>query len=367
MGANTSRLAPFCHPVRTIVAFDPAVAIAIKPVQRKKMRLLTKFISVTAIAGLMLVLGATPHALALTPVKVSHSAAENFDNDMHMSAWVFHNYIKTHSDTLDSKLYPARALGEERAVVEGMTLGSGASVFIGAAAILGNFSPKIGLLGLPYLWNDYGQIHKVLDGPVGDALASELEKSGFKVLAWTDNWGYRNVITKKEIRKPEDLKGLKIRTIQTPVFLAAVNAMGAAATPMAFGEVYTGLQTGVIDGFEYQFAGLLSEKLYEVAKYGTLTRHIFAPTIIVYSKKEWDRLTDNEKKVVMDAAKLAQTINRAVAPIKEAEAAEQLKAKGMTINAVDTAPFRKNAIQVQDKFAKDLGATDLLNAIRNTK
>lgn len=343
------------------------LSYANQPVQRTAMHLLAKFISAPTIVGFFLALIATPHALALTTVKISHSAAENFDNDMHMSAWIFHNYIKTHSDTLDSKLYPARALGEERAVLEGMTLGSGASVFIGAAAILGNFSPKIGILGLPYLWNDYAQVHKALDGSIGNALASELEKVGFKVLAWTDNWGYRNVITKKEVKKPEDLKGLKIRTIQTPVFLAAVNAMGAAATPMAFGEVYTALQTGVIDGFEYQFAGLLSEKLYEVAKYGTLTRHIYAPTTIVYSKKEWDRLTETEKKVVMDAAKLAQIINRAVTPIKEADAAEQLKARGMTINSIDTTPFQKNGIQVQDKFAKDLGATDLLNAIRNTK
>ena len=176
-----------------------------------------------------------------------------------------------------------------------MQLGSGASVHIGGTAIHNNFNKRMGVLDLPFMWRDYAHWHKVADGEVGRTLAAEHEKLGIKVLGWQDSWGFRNVVTaKKEVKTPEDLKGLKIRTIQTPTYVAALNAMGAAATPMAFGEIYTALQTGVVDGIEHSSAIIYSNKFYEVTKYIALTEHLFGGTITVWSKIEWDGYTDNE-------------------------------------------------------------------------
>ena len=307
-------------------------------------------------------------AQAKKQVKISHATAADLGNDNHMVAWIIANYINTYSDTLEARIYPANGLGEERAVVEGMQLGAGATMHIGGTAIHNNFNKRMGVLDLPFLWHDYEHAHHVLDGKVGETLAAEHEKLGLKVLGWQDSWGYRNVITtKKEVKKPEDLKGLKIRTIQTPTYVAALNAMGANATPMAFGEVYTSLQTGVLDGFEHASAVVYTGKYYEVAKYVTLTGHLFGPTVTVMSKKEWDGYTDKEKQVVAAAAKLAQDVNRSLSVQRDAESLEKLKAKGMIVNPIDKTGFVKAALPLQDQLAKTLGADDLLKTIRDTK
>ena len=301
-------------------------------------------------------------------VKISHATAADVANDNHMTAWIIANYINSNSDTLEARVYPANALGEERAVIEGMQLGAGATMHIGGTAIHNNFNKRMGVLDLPFMWHNYEHAHHVLDGKVGETLAAEHEKLGLKVLGWQDSWGYRNVITtKKEVKKPEDLKGLKIRTIQTPTYVAALNAMGASATPMAFGEVYTSLQTGVLDGFEHSSAVTYTGKFYEVAKYITLTEHLFGPTVTVISKKEWDGYTDKEKQVVAAAAKLGQDVNRSLSVQRDAESMEKLKAKGMVVNPIDKTQFLKAAGPLQDQLAKSLGAEDLLKTIRETK
>ena len=130
----------------------------------------------------------------------------------------------------------------------------------------------------PFLWKSYEHALAVLDGPVGKELDQDMEKAGFKTLSWAVSWGYRNVITsKKEVKQAADLKGLKIRTIPTKVFVAAINSMGANATPMNFGEIYTSLQSGVLDGYEHTAATTISFKMYEVACCMALTKHLMDP------------------------------------------------------------------------------------------
>jgi len=143
--------------------------------------------------------------------------------------------------------------------------------------------------------------------------------------------------------------------------------MGANAAPMAFGEVYTSLQTGVLDGFEHASAVVYTGKYYEVAKYVTLTGHLFGPTVTVMSKKEWDGYTDKEKQVVAAAAKLAQDVNRSLSVQRDAESLDKLKAKGMIVNPIDKTGLVKAALPLQDQLAKTLGADDLLITIRETK
>jgi tripartite ATP-independent transporter DctP family solute receptor len=307
-------------------------------------------------------------AQAKKQIKISHATAVDLGNDNHMVAWVMRNYINEYSDTLDARIYGANQLGEERAVVEGMQLGAGATCHIGGTAIHNNFVRRMGVLDLPFMWQGYDHAHKVLDGEVGKTLAKEYEARGIKILGWQDSWGYRNVVTtKKEIKTAADLKGLKIRTIQTPTYVAALNAMGASATPMAFGEVYTALQTGVLDGFEHSPPVVFTGKYYEVAKYVALTGHLFGPTVTACSMREWQSFTDKERQVLAEAAKLAQDVNRNLSAQRDAEAIDLLKTKGMIVTTLDKAPLVTAAAPVQDDLAKQIGAEDLLRIIRATK
>jgi len=311
---------------------------------------------------------APAHAQKKREIKVSHAQQASLSSELQMAAWIFRTYINENSDTLSVRLFPNNALGEERAVYEAMQLGSGATCAIGGTAILNNFSKRLGVIDLPFLWRDYDHMNAVLDGEVGKSLAADLEKSGFKTVGWLTNWGVRNVVTaNKAINTPEDLKGLKIRTIQSPVYIDALNAMGANATPMAFGEVYTAMQTGVLDGFEHGPAVVLTGKYYEVAKHIALTNHLLGPAIFACSMSEWGQLNDKEKAVVMEAAKLASDINRSLAPVREAQALDALRERGMQITEIDTTVFRERAVAIQDKFAKDRKAEDLLKLIRDAQ
>ena len=323
---------------------------------------------VSVFATVVVLAVTSPVSAAKKVIKLSHSHQADFASEIHTAAWIFQKWIEDNSDTLEVKIYAANQLGEERAVYEGIQLGSGATAVISGTAILNNFNKKVSVLDLPFLWKSYDHAHHVLDGKVGETLAKELDQTGFQVLAWMDSWGFRNVVTsKKEVKTPADLKGLKIRTIQTPTYVAALNAMGANATPMAFGEVYTAMQTGVLDGFEHGSAVIKAQKFYEVAKYVALTQHLFGPLVFAYSKKEWAGLTDKEKAVVLDGARMARDVQRTLGPLREQEAFDFLKAKGMVINRIDTTGFRKNALEIQDKIAKDVGATDLIEIIRKTE
>src|SRR5690606_20019180 len=203
------------------------------------------------------------------------------------------------------------------------------SCAVTGTAILNNFSKRVGVIDLPFLWRDYDHMSAALDGKVGEALGADLEKAGFKAVAWMTNWGARNVVTaNKSVKTPEDLKGLKIRTIQSPVYIDALNAMGANATPMSFGEVYTSMQTGVLDGFEHGSAIVVTQKFYEVAKHIALTRHFLGPVVLACSMTEWNKFSDQEKAVVMEAGRLASDVNRSLAPVREKEAFDFLRAKG---------------------------------------
>jgi len=322
-----------------------------------------------------LIVAFTPPAIAPAQAQTAkkvmriHTAGPNDVNvETTMLAYQFANYVNAHSDTVEVKVFPNSQLGQTREVIEAMRLGSGAAGTTGGPAEYASFVKKLGVLGLPFLWKSYDHASAVLDGPVGQELNAEMEKAGFKVLSWGVAWGYRNVVTaKKEVKKPEDLKGLKIRTIPTKVFVAAINAMGANATPMNFGEIYTSLQSGVLDGYEHTAATTLSFKFNEVACCIAMTRHLMDPTFLVFSMSEWKKLDAKEQEVLMKGAQLGAETVRALAPRREAEALAAVKKLGMKVNEINTEPLKKSALKAQDELAKEFGAESMLDQIRKTK
>ena len=322
-----------------------------------------------AVLGLALLLSAAIPAVAQTPtkklVRVHTAGPADLGVDNTMLAHQFMTYVNANSDSVEVKLFPNSQLGQSREVIEAMRLGSGASATAGGPAEYASFVKRVGVLGLPFLWKNYAHAEAVLDGPVGKELDADMEKAGFKVLSWAVSWGYRNVVTaKKEVRNAGDLKGLKIRTIPTKVFVAAVNAMGANATPMNFGEIYTSLQSGVLDGYEHTASTTISFKFNEVACCIAMTRHLMDPTVLVFSLAEWKKFNPSEQAVMMKGAQVAADIVRKMAPEKEAEALATVKKLGMKVNEIDVGPLQKAAVTAQDELAKDFGAEALLAQIR---
>ena len=297
-----------------------------------------------------------------------HTAGPNDTNvDNTKLAVEFQDRANAAQSTVEVKVFPASQLGQTREVIEAMRLGSGAAGTTGGPAEYASFVRRLGVLGLPFEWKSYEHAIAVLDGPVGKELDQDMEKAGFKVLSWAVSWGYRNVITaKKEVRQASDLKGLKIRTIPTKVFVAAINAMGANATPMNFGEIYTSLQSGVLDGFEHTAATVISFKMNEVACCIALTKHLMDPTFLVFSLAEWKKLSPAEQGALQKAANDAAKVVRQLAPEREALALEGVKKLGMKVNEIDTAPLVKAALAAQDELAKEFGAEKLLDQIRKT-
>jgi tripartite ATP-independent transporter DctP family solute receptor len=302
---------------------------------------------------------------AETTIKFGFSSPVDLDNDNGATALLFKWYVESNSDDLKVEIYGNSGLGKDADVIQALQLGSGATMYIGGTATFNTFVPKVGVLDLPFLWKNYDHAGRVLDGPVGQALAADFKAAGFHVLDYGYSWGYRNVVTRdKKITKPEDIAGLKLRTIQSPIYVAAINAMGANATPMAFNEIYTALQTGVLDGFEHAASQVYSAKLYEVTKYVALTRHLFGATAMVYSEPLWNQLSPEDQKVVQAGADWAIEVARALAPGRETLALKKLQDKGMEITEVDTSSFVAKAQPLQDELAAGIGATDLLAQIR---
>jgi tripartite ATP-independent transporter DctP family solute receptor len=327
---------------------------------RRKLHLLA-----AACLTLVAALPSYAQAPAKKLVRIHTAGPNDLGVDNTMLAHQFMTYVNANSNSVEVKVFPASQLGQSREVIEAMRLGGGASGTTGGPAEYASFVKRIGVLGLPFMWKSYSHAEAVLDGPVGKELEADMEKAGFKVLSWAVSWGYRNVVTaKKEVKTAADLKGLKIRTIPTKVFVSAINAMGANATPMNFGEIYTSLQSGVLDGYEHTAATTVSFKLNEVACCIAMTRHLMDPTVLVFSLAEWKKFSPAEQAVMQKGAQEAAAIVRKMAPEKEAESLAAVKKLGMKVVDIDVAPMQQAAATAQDELAKEFGAEALLAQIR---
>lgn len=185
-------------------------------------------------------------------------------------------------------------------------------------------------------------------------------------MAWFDN-GYRNVFNKlRPVYTAEDMNGMKIRVMESPLMVNTLNAMGDAATPMSYSELYTALQQGVLDGGENAAGNVLNDKFYEVSKYCSLTHHFRPPGIVAISMASWERLSDAQKSALMEEAAALQDYEIELTGEVAAEAMEELKAKGMEINEADVASFRARMQPVYQGFVDKFGS-DLLDQVSATQ
>jgi len=238
------------------------------------------------------------------------------------------------------QVYANAQLGGEKETIEMTQLGTIAINRVNTAPLVG-FVPQIGVFSMPFLFNDSTHLWKVLDGSIGQGMMKELEKSNLVGLAFYDS-GARSFYTKsKAINSPDDAKGQKIRVQQSKIFVDTVNILGASATPMGYGEVYSSLQSGIIDGAENNPPSLWTMKHYEVCKYFALDEHSMVPEIVIMSKKVFDALSPEDQKLVRDAAAEAAVYQKKLWAEFNEKSLKELKDKGVIISTVDKAPFQK--------------------------
>jgi len=214
------------------------------------------------------------------------------------------------------------------------------------------------MLDLPYLFNEFKEADAVLDGPVGKKLNDKLPEKGLIGLSYWDH-GFRNLTNSRHpVAKADDIKGLKVRVLQLPLYIEMFNTLGANAVPLPYPELYTAMETKTVDGQENTFSSIETAKFYEVQKYVSTTRHVYQPLILLFSKKVWDQLSNDERKILQDAANETKPYARQISREADVKALETLKAKGMIVTEfppAEAAQWRQKLKPVVDKFAQNAG------------
>ncbi|OPY84502.1 MAG: 2,3-diketo-L-gulonate-binding periplasmic protein YiaO precursor [Smithella sp. PtaU1.Bin162] len=262
-------------------------------------------------------------------------------------------------------VFPEAAIGGEREMIEGARIGT-VDFALTTSAVLGNFVPEMKLFDLPFLFKDRDNAIRVLDGPIGQKLLDSMTAKGLIGLAFWEN-GFRNLTnSKRPINKPEDLKNLKMRTMENPIHLESWRTLGANPTPMAFAEVYTALQQGTVDGQENPLAIIYTTRLYEVQKYLSMTNHNYSPMVLMVSKKLWDTFPADIKTAFKELAMTNANVERGILKTDEAKYLADMQKAGLKVNYPDTALFREKVKSVYDKHSKAIGA-DIINQILKAK
>jgi len=253
-------------------------------------------------------------------------------------------------DEIKLNYFPNAMLGKEADAAQQVRIGA-INMMISGTSIWSTLVPEIGVLDLGYLFKDWNQVGKALDGQAGRILSDlMLKKANIVVIGYPYNLGARNIYTKKVIEKPEDLKNQKIRVLPVPNFIATINRMGAVAIPMPGGEVYSSLQMGVIDGLEHDSTTVLANKFYEIAKNASLTQHSYNPLIIAMNKNSFLQIPDNLRPEFLAAAKEATEYERLYASLIEKRSIQQLESLGMVFHEIDRHTLREDVKPVWQAF-----------------
>jgi len=315
--------------------------------------------------GLSLALGFTAAAQAQTTMRISISVAQNSHQGVAIDTFAKEVEKRT-AGRYKVQTFYAGALGGERESIEAVQLGTQELAFSSTGPIP-NFVPETKILDVPFLFRDKAHARAVLDGPIGQDMLTKFDAKGFKALAWAENGVRHMTNSKRDVKTPEDLKGLKMRTMENPVHIAAYKGLGIVTTPMAFPEVFTALQQGTVDGQENPLSVIMSAKFDQVQKHFSLTGHVYSPAIFVMNKAAFEKLSAADKTAFIEAAKEGTKLNRARVDQDDATGVTDLRAKGMTVTEnVDKAKFVAMLAPVNAEFEKQFGKANL-DAIRAVK
>jgi tripartite ATP-independent transporter DctP family solute receptor len=263
------------------------------------------------------------------------------------------------------QMFPSMQLGGEKEMIEQAQVGALQIARISVGA-MGPVVDDLNVFNMPFIFRDENHMRKVIDGPIGQELlerTSNAPTSRLIVLGWMDA-GTRNVYSNKPVTKPADLKGMKIRMMGNPIFVETMNAMGGNGVAMGFNELYSALQTGVVDGAENNQPTVLAQNHYQVSKVYSLTGHLIIPEIFVFSKKNWEALSKEDQAMLRKFSREAQMEQRELWDKMVGEAEVKLKAAGVQFVQADKAAFYKATQPIRDKYGAKYAA--LLKRIEET-
>ena len=264
------------------------------------------------------------------------------------------------------QMFPGSVLGGEKEMIEQTQVGA-IQLLRTSLGPVGPVVPEVNVFNMPFVFRDPAHMRKVIDGPIGQEMLDKISASPAKLvaLAWMDG-GSRSLYTKKPVRKPEDLKGQKIRMMGNPLFVDTMNAMGGNGISMGYGEVFTAIQTGVVDGAENNPPTLLTANHYQAgAKYYTQTNHLIIPEILVMSKVAWDKLTPADQALFKKLGREAQMEQRELWDKYTVDAVAKLKAAGVEFIDIDNKPFFDATAPVRAKYGAPF--QDLMKRIEAVK
>ena len=289
-------------------------------------------------------------------IKVGHAASQ--DHFAHASIEKFKDLVEANSDgKITVEIYPNGQLGGEREMVEAIQLGNLTMAFP-SSAVLVSFSKDMAIWDTPYLFKDAETAHRVLDGEIGQEVLDSLSEKGIKGLAYWEN-GFRHLTNNKHaISSVDDMKGLKIRTLESPIQIKAWSSTGANATPIAFTELYAALQQKTVDAQETPLSLMYSMKFFEVQNQLSLTGHLYSPWPVIISQQFYNDLPENLQKVVSEAVIEVRSYNRQLSKDDEAKALDLLKAEGMTVTELTDAQrngFKEAMSSVYADIEADVG------------
>jgi len=261
------------------------------------------------------------------------------------------------------QVFPNQQLGNERDMIEGMQLGT---IDLGVinTPLLASFDPRFQIFDMPFMFDDWAHVKKVVESPIGQNMLKGLESKNLKGLAYSTA-GHRHILNYlRPVKTPADLKGLKIRVLDNPIHVAIVNAMGANATPMQYTEVATALRQHTVDGLDSPTAAVVSEKFYETQKYMSLTGHVFTGVVYLMGLKRFQSLPADVQAVILAAGKAGADLETEQHNKAEVDGIELLRTQhGMTIDVVDKAPFRALMKPVFDRYQDRVGM-ELIETVR---
>lgn len=307
--------------------------------------------------------GFTASAQAQSAMRINISVAK--DSHQGVAIDTFASEVdKRTGGRIKVQTFYSGALGAERESIEAVQLGTHELTFSSTGPVP-NFVPEARILDIPFLFRDKAHARAVLDGPIGQEMLAKFDAKGFKALAWGENGVRHMTNNKRAVNAPDDLKGLKMRTMENPVHVAAYKGLGIVTTPMAFTEVFTALQQGTVDGQENPLSVIMAAKFEQVQKHITLTGHVYSPAIFLMNKASFDKLSAADKTAFLEAAKVAVKANRDRVDADDARGVQELRAKGMqVVENVDKARFIKQLEPVNAEFEKQFGKANI-DRIRN--
>jgi TRAP-type transport system periplasmic protein len=327
----------------------------------------TRRLGVAALGGIagaafMTALAATPAA----SLEIKTSDVHPADYPTSVAILYMGDLLSTWTDgRITVNLFPSMQLGGEKEALEQVQLGAleMARVSVG---VVGPILDDFNAFNLPYLFRSVKQMNDVVDGEIGTELLDKLAPAGLVGLGYMDGGSRSFFVKGKPINKPDDLQGMKIRVMQNPMFVEMVEAMGGAGVQISYNELYTSLQTGVVDGAENNPPSYETERFFELATYFTLDEHLIVPEIFVFSKKVWDTLDEVDQQLIRKASALAVVKQRELWAAKETASLDALRAAGVTIiDNVDKQPFIDATQPLRDKYgAKYADLIKRINAVK---